>query len=118
MADLDRLASLEHKIKERPKLVFGKSIDFGNGIGQEFFALKDIRNWLMHFTSTYETFVVDNMTIHGLADNSRFEALGGEDAVRALQTAEGTIAEIIRLREIPTQNIPYHLQSWLGRIPV
>lgn len=116
--DLDRRASLEYKIREWPKLVFGKSIDFRNGIGKDFVALKDARNWLMHFTSTYETIVVDNMTIHGLADISRYEALGDEDAARALHTAQGTIAEIIRLRGIPRQDIPYHLQSWLGKILV
>jgi len=117
MDDLDRRASLEYKIKEWPQLVFGQSIDFSKGIGQDFIALKDTRNWLMHFTSTYETVVVDNITVHGLADISRHEALDGAHATRALETAEAVIAEIIRLRGVPPENIPYHLQSWLGRLP-
>jgi len=117
MEDLNRRAPLEYKIKEWPKLVFGKSIDFGKGVGQDFVTLKDTRNWLMHFTNTWETIAFDNITIRGLADISRYERLDGADAARALETSEGIIAEIIRLRGVPQENIPYHLQSWLGRVP-
>jgi hypothetical protein len=40
MDDLDRRLSLEYKITEWPRLVFGKSIDFGKGVGQDFIMLK------------------------------------------------------------------------------
>jgi hypothetical protein len=71
----------------------------------------------MHFTSTHETLAVDNITIHGLADISKHEALDGPDATRVLTIAEEIIAEIIKLRGVPQENIPYRLQSWLGRVP-
>jgi hypothetical protein len=117
MNDLNRQASLEHKIKEWPRLILGKSIDFGKGVGQDFGVLKDTRNWLMHFTSTGDTLMLDNITMHGLADISRYEQLDGADAIRALETSEGIIAEIVKLRGVPQENLPYHLQSWLGRSP-
>jgi len=50
-SDLKRKVSLDTKLKEWPKDVFGKKINFGSGAGQKFMELKNLRNGLVHFSS-------------------------------------------------------------------
>lgn len=115
--DFEDQVPLDHKIKEWPKLVFGKSLDLSQGIGQKFIELKNLRNWLMHFTSSFESVSFDNITIQGLADISTYEALGVQDATQSLTTAEGIISEVLKLRGAQAEHIPSNLQYWLGKIP-
>jgi hypothetical protein len=117
IADLASQVSLDYKVKEWPKLVLGKGIDFSKGIGQDFIGLKDTRNWLMHFTSTFESVHFDHVTIEGLADISKYEALDSQDAAFAISTAEGIIGEVLRLRGAQQDQIPFQLLHWLGRTP-
>src|ERR1043166_4251732 len=116
LRDFEKEASLGHKIKEWPKLLVDSGIDLSQGIGQKFIQLKALRNWLMHFTSSFETFSFDNITIQGLADISRYEELKIEDATEALNTAEGIIAEILRMRGARVEDIPSQLLSWIGKV--
>lgn len=115
--DLQKQMSLDRKLKEWPKEVFGKKIDFGAGAGQKFMELKNIRNGLVHFSSTWETVEVPGITIHGLADTSAFESLGEHSAIQALETAEEFLAEVFRLRGIKEADIPGALHSWTGQPP-
>lgn len=115
--DLERQIPLDRKLKEWPKAVFGKKIDFGSGPGQKFMELKNIRNSLVHFSSTWETLEIPGVTIHGLADISAFEPLGEHSASQALETAEQFIAEVFRLRGIHEADIPGALHSWTGEVP-
>ncbi len=112
--DLQKQVSLDKKLKEWPKEVFGKKIDFGTGAGQKFMELKNIRNGLVHFSSTWETIEVPGITIHGLADTSVFESLGENTAIQALETAEDFLVEVFRLRGIKDIDIPSVLHSWTG----
>jgi hypothetical protein len=115
LQDFKNQVSLEYKIKEWPKLIFGKNIDFSQGMGQKFIQLKNMRNWLMHFTSTFESFSFDNITVQGLADISKYEALNARDAAEALTIAEGFIAELLKLRGVQPEHMPFQLQFWLGK---
>lgn len=115
--DLERQITFDRKLKEWPKEVFGKKIDFGSGAGQKFMELKNIRNGLVHFSSTWETLEIPGATIHGLADISAFESLGKHSALHALETAEQFIAEVFRLRGIQDADIPGALHLWTGKLP-
>jgi hypothetical protein len=88
--------SLEKKLKLWPKRYLGKEIDFVTGPGAAFSALKKLRNSIIHFTSTHETFTYENVSIHGLADTSEYDALGALEAVSALETAEAFVREVFR----------------------
>lgn len=90
--DLQKRVTLDKKLKEWPKEVFGKNMDFGSGAGQRFMELKNKRNELVHFSSTWETVEVPGITISGLADTSVFEMLGEHSAIQALETAERFLA--------------------------
>lgn len=115
--DLQKRVSLDRKLKEWPKEVFGKKIDFGTGAGQRFMELKNLRNDLVHFSSTWEIVEVPGITIRGLADTSVFELLGEHSAIQALETAEEFLIEIFRMRGIKEADIPSALHSWTGQPP-
>lgn len=115
--DLTKQAPLDRKLKEWPEVVFGKKIDYGSGAGQKFMELKNLRNGLVHFSSTWETIEAPGTTIHGLADTSAFDSLGEHSAIQALRTAEEFLAEVFRLRGIKEAGIPGALHSWTGLPP-
>ena len=70
--DLNRKVTLDRKLKKWPEVVFGNKIDYGSGAGQKFIKLKELRNELVHFSSTWETIEVPGVVIHGQADNKCF----------------------------------------------
>ena len=109
---------LDRKIKDWPLLVFGKKLPLGEGAGQRFVALKDLRHKLMHFTSSHETFSMPGIAIHGLADTSAYQSLSGKAAIEALHTAEAFLCEVFAMRGIPPEQFPDALHSWTGRPPL
>ena len=113
LKELDE-SSLDFKIKEWPRRFFGAGIDFGKGLGQEFINLKDMRNWLMHFTTTHETFTQETITFQGMADISRYDQLGVNDSINALLTSEQMIVEVLQLHGIPNDQMERELDYWLG----
>jgi hypothetical protein len=115
MEDLRNQMSLDYKIKKWPRLAFGASVDFGQGVGQDFISLKEDRNWLMHFSSTYEPVSFDNVTIQGLSDISRYESFDHYDPIRTVSTVEGIIIEILKLRGITSNQVAPSLLQWLGK---
>lgn len=112
--DLRAQVSLDKKLKEWPEAVFGKKINFGSGAGQKFMELKNLRNGLVHFSSSWETIEIPGVTINGLADTSAFNSLGEHSAIQALTTAEGFLAEVFRLRGIKEEDMSEALHAWTG----
>lgn len=116
-SDLDKPTPLERKLKDWPNLVFGEKIKFDSGIGQKFSNLKNIRNKLIHFSSTHETIEVPGITINGMADTTVYNSLGEHAANEVLEVAEEFIGEIFRLRGIHKNEICHTLHSWTGKMP-
>lgn len=108
---------LDNKIKEWPKQVFGKKLNLGAGAGQRFTELKNLRNQLMHFTSSHQTVEVTGVTIHGLADLSAYQSLSAKTALDALFTSEDFLCEVFSLRGISSSNLSHELHSWTGKVP-
>ena len=115
--DLKNQVSLDRKLKEWPMEVFRKKIDYGSGAGQDFIELKNLRNRLVHFSSTWETIEIPGVAIHGLADTSALDSLGDHSAIKALKAAEGFLVEVFRLRGIKESDIPGALHLWTGLPP-
>jgi hypothetical protein len=109
---------LDTKIKDWPKLVFGKKLPLDKGAGQRFIELKNLRHKLMHFTSSHETLAVPGLAIHGLADTTAYESLSVQAALEALHTAEEFLCEVFTLRGIAAKDLPHALHSWTGRPPI
>ena len=109
---------LDRKIKEWPLLVFGQKLPLGEGAGQRFITLKNIRHKLMHFSSTHETLSIPGIVIHGMADTSAYHSLSAKSANEALNTAEAFLCEVFRLRGISSEQLPHALHSWTGRPPI
>jgi len=109
---------LNRKIKEWPKLVFGRGLSLDKGAGQKFVALKNLRDALMHFTSSHEMIAIPGVEIHGLANTSAYESISVTSAIEALHTAEAFLCEVFALRGISSENLPRALHSWTGRPPI
>ena len=109
--------SLDFKLKNWTKKIFGCDLNLNSGIGKSFFTLKKLRNTLMHFISTHETLKVPNLEIHGLVNISCYDKLKIEDAFNALEVAERFLCEIFRLRGIKEAEFNYMLQRWTGKLP-
>lgn len=117
LKDLDNQALLGRKLEDWPHIVFGEKIKFGSGIGQKFSKLKNLRNKLVHFSSTHESIEVPGITINGMADTTAFNSLNEHASNEALETAEKFICEIFRLRGIEEKDICHALHLWTGKVP-
>jgi hypothetical protein len=119
LEDIQNRRSLEYKWMHWPKLFFGRAVDEAGGQGRQFQELKDLRNRLMHFTSTHETKVLPgNTIIMGLAETSAFDDLKATDAERALSAAEGAITVVLEAKGVPESEISGVVHHWTGKIPV
>lgn len=116
LADLKNKKFITHKIKSWPELFFNKSLDLSGGIGQEFLALIDKRNRLMHFTSDYHTLQFENVTIKGLIDCTLFDSLTSKDAEEAIYVAESFIEAWIRLQGIEEDHVKAATATWTGNV--
>ncbi|MFA5271573.1 MAG: hypothetical protein WC412_04440 [Candidatus Omnitrophota bacterium] len=117
LSDLMRQVSLDKKLKEWPQKVLGKKIQLNYGIGLEFTNLKKLRNKLVHFSSSYETFTSSSITIIGLPDTTIYDSLDANSALKALDTAEQLICEIFRLQGTEEADICRALHLWTGKVP-
>lgn len=115
--DLKRRRSLDRKLKSWPRIVLGKKLNLGSGVGRDFMKLKELRNGLMHFSSSHESIEVLGLAIHGLADTTDYESLDEHAAVKALDTAENLICEVFRLRGADDTDLCHGLHSWTGKLP-
>ncbi len=108
--------SLDYKIKNWPKDILGKNLNIDTGVGKDFINLKEKRNKLMHFKSSYESIAIEDINILGLADTSVYDSLTVNDAIFALDTAEKILEEIFRCRGIEEEKIPGMMHLWTGKI--
>jgi len=119
LEDLEKRKSLDYKLKNWPRQVFGRELDFAAPVPSSFLALKDTRNDLMHFTSNHKTLVLQpGVNIEGLADTSAFDTLTVDNAADALDLAEGMVGELFRLRGTPDNQLPHALHLWTGKVPI
>jgi hypothetical protein len=116
LKDLQSRKTLDSKLKDWPARIFGKGLDLEAPHTKAFFALKERRNRLMHFTSSHQSVAVPGVGIDGLADTSVFDDLTPSDAATALEVAEDMVGELLRLRGIPEAEIPQALHAWTGRV--
>ncbi len=114
--DLNKRRSLDYKLRNWPRRVLGKGLDFTAAIPKAFLELKDRRNALMHFTSTHQTVSLPGIEIHGAADTSVFDDLTVKDAEKGVEIAEGMVEELCRLRGLPEEKIGQALHLWTGRV--
>ena len=122
LADLNPLdgakpKGLEYKLNHWPPKVLGKSFAFQSGIACDFNRLRERRNALMHFTTTYESVHLPGIRINGLADTACYDTLTIKDAKNALRLAEGMLEETFRLSGVAEDHIPHRLHSWTGKPP-
>lgn len=113
-SDLQRRASLDHKLRRWPQIVFGRSLEPDDPAVLSFMALKERRNALMHFTSSHEPSALEGLCIQGLADTSVFDDLTAADAIEALDVSQALLRVILRHRGIPEESLPAALHSWTG----
>ncbi|MBP1152362.1 hypothetical protein [Methylocaldum sp. RMAD-M] len=114
--DIKNKKFITYKIKTWPQLFFGKGLDLSQGAGQEFLALVEKRNRLMHFTSDYHTYQCENVTIKGLVDSTVFDSLTPKDAEKAIYVAESFIEAWIRLQGLKEQHVKAATAHWTGNI--
>jgi hypothetical protein len=118
LKELSARISLDRKLKQWPQRYLSRALNVTSGAGAEFMKLKELRNSIVHFTSSHENVNLGNVVIHGLADTTEYNGLSAEKASWALQTAEDFVAEIFRLAGIASKEIPHALHAWAGRVPV
>ncbi len=117
LSDLDNKVSLDIKIKSWPYLVFNEKLDLGSGIGQKFTTLKNLRNSIVHFSSSHETIKTPGITINGMANTSAYDSIKAMRPIELLGISEKFICEIFRLRGIEKHNICHMLHLWTGKVP-
>ena len=115
--DLNMKISLDKKINKWPNLIFGEKIDFGSGAGQKFSMLKKLRNSLVHFSSTHETFKYPGIIINGMADTSSYESLAEVSPKETIEIAENFLCEIFKMRGVKENDLCHSLHSWTGKVP-
>lgn len=117
LKDMKDRCSLDKKLKKWPHLVFGKKLNLKNGPGKEFMDLKELRNNLVHFQSSWDTLNFPAMVINGVANTTAYDSLKSGDAVKAVTIAEKMLAEIFRLRGMPEEEVPHALHLWAAKLP-
>jgi hypothetical protein len=108
---LTKRKSIDYKIKNWPEKVFDKSVDFTKGIGKDFLELKELRNQLMHFSSS-ETFSIDGVDLHNVSDISFYDSLKMRDAEKAYSTVFGIIEEILKLSGLTGPQLSGRMLHW------
>jgi len=118
LSDLDRRVPLALKVRNWIPLFFGRELDESEGLWFEFRRLRELRNSLMHFRSSHQTFSYGNVVIEGLADTTPYSSLSPESATWAHGVAEGVLEEIFRLRGLTEEQVHASMHQWAARVPV
>lgn len=116
LKDLSQRKPLEYKLRNWPARYLGSELDLLTGPGEQFVKLKDLRNSIIHFTSSHQSFEAEGFAIHGLADTSQYDALNQSSALWALDTAENVVAEVFKLAGVT--DVRGALHAWTGRVSV
>jgi hypothetical protein len=109
---------LKYKLNHWPPKVLHKTLVWQSGVPNEFEQLRELRNLLMHVTSSHQWISVPGFEIHGLADTSVYDNLTVGDARKALEIAEGMVQELLRLRGVQDQQMGGALHHWIGKVPI
>jgi hypothetical protein len=115
--DLDERVGFGKKLRTWPQLLFGQPLDFASGTPREFASLVELRNHLMHFTSTYDQIQLDNVTIRGVTDMTKFYQLDAAAGRAAVDLAECMIFDLIRLQGLSEERVLLAGTYWTGRPP-
>lgn len=110
--------SLDFKLKDWPRTILEKELNLGSGVGKEFTELKNLRNSLMHFTSSHDSVDIPGAQVQGMVNIEIYERLKKEDAENVLELAYGFISEVFRLRGVKESDIPHTLSLWSGKPPM
>lgn len=118
LKDVEDRISLERKLKEWPKMVFGKRLDFHAPNVKMFVNLKNQRNALMHFVSSHESIELPGpVNIRGMADMSALKALSLSLAVDYPNVIRNFSYEIFLARGISGRKLPHAFHQWFGEPP-
>lgn len=118
LKDIDKRISLEGKLKEWPKKILGKRLDFKNTNVKRFIDLKNHRNSLMHFVSSHESIELPGpVYIHGMADISSLKRLTLPAAKDYPNIIRNFSYEIFVARGIEVENLPHAFHRWFGEPP-
>jgi len=118
LKDVEKRISLESKLKEWPKRVLGKRLDFDAENVRTFVDLKNHRNALMHFVSSHESIELPGpIYIHGLADMSALKALSLPLALEYPNVIRNFSCEIFLARGISREQLPHAFHQWFGEPP-
>lgn len=114
LRDLEAKTSLERRLTTWPKKFLGHRIDLRNGPGGAFVSLKDLRNSIVHFSTTHETVHAPQLIIHGLADTTAYDEMDSATADAAVATAEAFVTELFRIRGFDAATSERALFAWTG----
>jgi len=118
LRDLKARKGLEYKLKAWPSRYLSKPLNMTEGAAAAFASLKELRNSLVHFTSSYETVQTGpTVSLHGLADITAYHALSKESAIAAQHAVVQFVAEIFRLSGVAEETIPRAMHAWIGVPP-
>lgn len=112
--DLANKKPIDRKIREWPQLVLGRKIDLSKGAGQEFIKVKFLRNSLAHFGYSDTRIDIERIAIDGLADISNYQSLDKNSAKSHYRTSIRFIEEILKCRNIGTEQTLLQLRLWTG----
>lgn len=113
LKELNGRISLEQKMRKWPKRILGEDLNFDSDHIKAFTELKNLRNSLVHFTSTHTSIELPGpIIISGLADTSIYSSLTAEVAIHCPEIIRGFAYEVFRVRGIENREWAFH--SWFG----
>jgi hypothetical protein len=115
---LKQRASFERKLLQWPRQILGKDLPQTSPALIEFAEMKQLRNDLVHFTSTHSTVhVAPNLIMHGMVDISRYSDLSVAKIERIPLIVLGFAKELMLLRGATPDSIGVLVHSWFGVPP-
>tara|TARA_R110001583_G_C5523713_1_gene397835 strand:+ start:271 stop:852 length:582 start_codon:yes stop_codon:yes gene_type:complete len=119
LGGINKRKGLDFKVKNWPRKILGNSVDLSKETGKEFYKLKELRNSIVHFTSSHDTVDLGGTGVifKGLAETSSYNSLQYSHARNALDTSRRFVEQIFRLRGIEESLLPHALHSWCG-VPI
>lgn len=118
LKDIEKRISLVAKLRQWPKKIFGKRLNFDNANVKRFIEMKIHRNALMHFVSSHESIELQGpVFIHGLADMSALGMLTLSVAKKYPSIIRNFSYEIFLARGIEEEHLPHAFHSWFGEPP-
>lgn len=116
MDDLSKRKSLDFKLKTWPRRYLSKPIDPQSESWAAFSKVKELRNKIVHFTSSHHSVDIGQLKIHGMVDTTAYDALQGAHAIEAVWAADDLISEIFRLAGCSDVEIRSLMHLWTGAI--